>query len=81
MEMILNDVQKEFLLMTWFDDYDRDKIFGTAFVDEIAEREIKLVGVGSPGWPKVFVDGEEVTSINPYVLTEEMRRLIALSDE
>lgn len=79
MEMILNREQKEFLLTTWFDDYDRDKIFGTACVDEIAEREIRLGDVVVTGWPKVYVDGEERTSVNANALSKEMLQLVSLS--
>lgn len=81
MEMILNREQKEFLLTTWFDDYDRAKIFGTADVDAIAEHEIRLGDVVLTGWPKVFVDGEEATCVNANALSKEMIQLISLSGE
>lgn len=80
MEMILNREQKEFLLVTWFDDYDRAKIFGTGDVDVIAEHEIRLGDVVVTGWPKVYMDGEERTSVNANALSKEMLLLISLSE-
>lgn len=80
MEMILNREQKGFLLTTWFDDYDRAKIFGTADVDAIAEHEIKLGDMIITGWPKVYVDGKERTSVNANALPKEMIQLVSMSE-
>lgn len=80
MEMALNAKQKEFLLTTWFDDRDREKIFETESVEEIMKRDVRLGDVILTGWPKVFVDGEETTCVNANALSKEMLQLVSLGE-